>query len=107
MVKENNNIIDDFSEEDKAEINQNFWKLEENPEIIGLFKEWANDSFGQHAIITTNEGEIHLPNLMALNSKLQNKDIKENQKIKIVYLGEKKSEKTGRMYKDFDLYVKN
>jgi len=32
MVKENNNIIDDFSEEDKAEINQNFWKLEENPE---------------------------------------------------------------------------
>jgi len=104
-------IIDDFSDEDKVESNLEFWKHKEEPEVIGLFSRWETDNYGEHGVIKTiideKESELHLPNLTALNGKLKQKQVKEGDKIKIVNLGEKKAEKSGRLYIDFDVYVKS
>lgn len=101
-----NKLLDDFTEEDKIQSNLTFWKPKEDKEIIGLFVKWENDNFGEHAVLQVEDEKIHLPNLMALNSKLKLKNVVETEKVKVVYLGEKKSEKSGRIYEDFDVYVK-
>ena len=103
-MSEDNKVIDDFSEEDKVQSDMNFWDYKENKELIGVFKDFQKDSYGEHAILEVNKSELHLPNLTALNSKL--KRAKMGNKVKVVNLGEKKSEKTGRMYYDFDVYIK-
>jgi len=99
-----NKLKDDFSEEDKLSTNLEFWKYKENNEIIGLFSRWEKDNFGEHAVLENEDIEIHLPNLTTLNSKFKKADI--SNKVKVVYLGEKKSEKSGRTYEDFDVYIK-
>ena len=102
-MAEDNKVIDDFSDTDKIPSDMNFWDYKESKEIIGIFKEFVKDSYGEHAVIESGE-EIHLPNLTALNGKL--KRASSGDKIKVVNLGEKKSDKTGRMYYDFDVYIK-
>jgi hypothetical protein len=96
-------IIDDFSDADKVTANMIFWDYRTESYIIGTFDRWEKDSFGEHAVIVADE-EIHLPNLTALNGKLRQAE--KGNKVKIVTLGEKKSEKSGRMYFDFDVFVK-
>ena len=103
-MSEDNKIIDDFSDNDKVQSDMNFWAYNETKEIIGLFKGFQKDSYGEHVVLSCEGDEIHLPNLTALNSKLKRANI--NNKVKVVNLGEKKSEKSGRMYYDFDVYIK-
>lgn len=103
-MSEDNKVIDDFSDDDKVTSDLNFWDYKEQKQLIGVFKGFENDSYGEHPVLETNEKEIHLPNLTALNSKL--KRAKVGDKVKAVNLGEKKSEKTGRMYYDFDVFIK-
>ena len=103
-MSEDNKIIDDFSDEDKLTSDMNFWDYKTEKQILGIFLRFDKDSYGEHAVLKVNNEEIHLPNLTALNSKL--KRAKAEDKVKIVNLGEKKSEKAGRYYYDFDLYLK-
>jgi len=103
-MSEDNKVIDDFSDDDKVSSDLNFWDYKDQKELIGVFIDFQKDGFGDHAVLQVFENEIHLPNLTALNSKLRR--AKPGNKVKIVNLGEKKSEKSGRMYYDFDIYIK-
>ena len=103
-MSEENKVIDDFTDEDKVVSEGNFWDYKNQKELIGVFKEFQKDSYGEHAVLEANEEEVHLPNLTALNGKLRRAEI--GNKVKIVNLGEKKSKNTGRMYYDFDVYIK-
>lgn len=106
-MEKQQNFEDDFEDNEKVEVgNFVFWDFNITPEIIGIFLRWEKDNFGEHAVIKTqDEDELHLSNLVSLNGKLNLKEVSENDKVKIVHLGEKKS-KNGRMYNDFDVYVK-
>ncbi|MFW6282969.1 MAG: hypothetical protein ACOC1P_02860 [Minisyncoccales bacterium] len=96
---------DNFNEDDKVESNLNIWKYEEEPQVIGVVIEKKPGIYGEQVSLRTNEvDELILPSLSALNTQLANANI--NDKVKIVYNGEKKSQKTGRMYKDFAVYIK-
>lgn len=103
-MSEENKVIDDFTDEDKVQSDMNFWDYKEAKEIIGSFIGFQKDGFGEHPLLKVEGKEIHLPNLTALNGKL--KRAKEGDKVKVVNLGEKKSDKTGRMYYDFDVFIK-
>ena len=103
-MEETNKVVDDFSEDDKMKTDFNFWDYKVTKEAIGVFSAFEKDTYGEHAVMIAGSDAIHLPNLTALNSKL--KRAKAGDKIKVVNLGEKKSEKSGRMYYDFDIYIK-
>lgn len=95
---------DDFDDSDEVS-ERSFWKYEEEGDkIIGEFIGFEKDKYGQHGIIDNGEERIHLPNLVALNSKLERTN--EGDKVKVEYLGEKKAEESGRTYKDFKVYTK-
>lgn len=104
-MKKNQTIIDDFSDEDKVEQNLNIWNYEEQPEIVGVVQRRELGVYGDQIIIqdSSNE-EVVLPTLTALNTKLLKANV--GDKIKVVFKGEIKSQKTGRMYKDFDVFIK-
>jgi len=100
-------IEDNFSEDDKVQTDMTFWNPKEDKEVIGLFKRWEEDAYGGHAVVQTAEKEeLHLPNLTALNGRLKQGNVEEGNKIKVIPTGEKKSEKSGRMYQDFDIFIK-
>ena len=105
MTKQDQAIIDDFSDEDKVEQNLNIWNYEEQPEIIGVVQRREQGLYGDQVVILDSANqEVVFPSLTALNTKLLKVNV--GDKIKVIYKGELKSQKTGRMYKDFDLYHK-
>jgi len=109
MSKNEQAVIDDFSDEDKQENEQlNFWNVKEDKEIVGIVKVVEAGNYGGKKIgLKTNDSEDELtfiPELTALNNKL--KDLVVGDKIKIVYLGEEKSKTSGRMYLTFDFFLK-
>jgi len=103
-MTEDNKAIDDFSDADKVSSDMNFWDYKNVPNLIGVFDRFEKDAYGEHVVLIAEDGEVHLPNLTALNSKL--KSAHKGDKVKAVNLGEKKSEKSGRMYYDFDIFIK-
>ena len=103
-MSEDNKVIDDFKDEDKVVSEGNFWDYRANKEIIGIFKRYDKDAFGEHVVLEVGQEEIALPNLTALNGKL--KRAVEGDKVKIVSLGEEKSKQTGRIYFDFEVFIK-
>lgn len=107
MVSEKTKNLDDFTEEDKV-TGSDFVFWDRKDSVIGLFKCWTSDNFGEHAVLQTEDAiELHLPNLTALNGKLRTAEVKEGDKVKVVALGEVKSKKSGRTYEDFDVFVKH
>lgn len=98
--------LDAFNDEDKLENNTIFWNYREDKAIIGKFKAWETDGFGQHVVLQVEGEDIHLPNLVALNSKLKSADLKENDLLKIEFKAEVKSQKSGRVYNDFHIWLK-
>ena len=100
-----NNQLDDFGENDEVKSSTIFWDYQKEKTIIGTFMRFESDSFGQHAVINDGKEEIHIPNLTALRTKLEH--LKIGQKIKIEYAGEIKSKKSGRLYQDFKVWIKN
>ena len=103
-MTEQNKVIDDFTDKDKVTSDANFWNYKEEKELIGTFKRFEKDGFGQHAVLDVDGNEVALPNLTALNGKLGNAEV--GSKVKIVSLGEQKSKQTGRIYFDFDVFIK-
>lgn len=100
-------VIDDFTDTDKVQAQTDFWKFKENKEVIGLFKRFETDSFGEHCVLQTeDEIELHLPNLTALNGKLKSGQVQEGNKVKICYVGQTKAKQSGRLYEDFDVFIK-
>ena len=107
--KEENAIIDDFSDADKQENEQlNFWDCKAQNEIVGIVESVEAGNYGGKKIgLKTNDSAEDLtfiPELTALNSKL--KDLAVGDKVKIVYTGEEKSKTSGRMYMTFDFFLK-
>ncbi|HUS49174.1 MAG TPA: hypothetical protein VMZ91_03365 [Candidatus Paceibacterota bacterium] len=103
-MSEENKVIDDFTDEDKVVSEGNFWDYKTNKEIIGNFKRYEKDAYGEHVVLEVNQEEIALPNLTALNGKLRK--AVEGDRVKVVSLGDQKSKQTGRIYFDFDVFIK-
>lgn len=97
---------DDFTDADEIKSAPlNLWKYKEQREIMGIISEIGDGQFGtQITLDVGNEDFIVLPSLTALNSRLA--EAKTGQKVKIVYVGDTKSQKTGRMYADFKVFLK-
>ncbi|MBU4348643.1 hypothetical protein KJ671_04050 [Patescibacteria group bacterium] len=73
-------------------------------ELVGVLKEKVESQFeGFDFILEAKGKEVLVFGKTALQSKLSGVAI--GTKIKIVYLGEKKSEKTGRNYEDYEVFV--
>jgi len=61
-------------------------------------------SFGDNYTIQTANGEEFLVfGTTVLNNKMAS--VEEGKEVRITFLGEEKAEKSGRMYKDFDVEV--
>lgn len=93
----------DFSDNDKI-VSANFHNFAENKEIIGILEKIEEGTYGEQYVLTTQSGEsVTVGSYTALKSKLNNEAV--GKAVKIVYKGEVKSE-NGRLYKDFDVYIK-
>lgn len=79
--------------------------FKENKELEGvLINKVPNQFQGNDFLIEDkNKNQILVFGKTALQSKLSNVPLGSN--LKIVYLGEKKSDKTGRLYEDYDVYI--
>lgn len=79
-----------------------FWKPSiEKDEIIGKVLGVTETQYGEAIQIETEDNSRILVNYTALNERLKELIDK---KVKIVYTGEAKG-KSGRTYKNFDIYV--
>ena len=94
---------DDFSEADEQKSENNFWAYKENKSIIGFVVDTQQSQYGDVVVLETADGNVAIPNLTALKSKLTWEDM--GKKVKIVYNGELKS-KTGKLYADFSVSKK-
>lgn len=110
MKTEKISSLELFEDSDKVGNNVLFWNYREVNTIIGTFLRWEEDGFGSHAVLMVNEDnkqeEVNIPNLVALNNRLKTGKVESGNKIKIVFLDEKKSKKSGRIYNDFDVFIK-
>lgn len=99
-------MIDDFNEENEVTGQpMNLWNYKEQPEILGKIIRIEKGRYSDRQIVLESASEeVVLPSLTALMSKLM--DAEELQKVKIKYLGDKKSTKTGRLYADFKVWIK-
>lgn len=78
--------------------------FKENPEVIGEVVEKPESQFGGvDFVLKTKGGEVLVYGKTALQTKMAN--IKPGTMVKIVLLGERKSEKTGRTYEDFEVFT--
>lgn len=102
-MEEQKNFKDDFKDDEKVE-SSFFSFIKPNDFIIGYLKEIEDGQYGEQFVLDTENGDIRVGGFTALKSKINNKMLAK--KIKIVFLGEKKAEKGGRMYKDFEVFVK-
>lgn len=99
-------FIDDFTDKDKVQTEGiPFWDYKTQKVVIGYFLRWEKDSYGDHCVLETQDDEVHIPNLMALKTKLPKDKIIIGSKIKIEYKGEVRS-KSGRTYFDFEVSIK-
>jgi len=95
--------IPEFSREDKRETVA-FYDFQKHKEVVGKLKAVNKGVYGDQYIITTNSGEVIVGTYDVLSGKIGKED--EGKWIKIVFVGEQKSTKTGRHYKDFEVYIK-
>jgi hypothetical protein len=107
MIKNEQAIIDDFTEDDKIENSVNLWNYKEQDTIIGIVRVINPDGqFGLSVSVETNDSEdlVVIPSLTALNTVL--KQVKIGDKIKLVYTGEQKSNSSKYKYATFDFSLK-
>ena len=86
-------------------IERNAHDFKEKSELIGTLKELVPSIFqGNDYIITDLEGkDIYVYGKTTLQTKMTG--IQAGTKVKIVFLGEKKSDKSGMTYEDYDVYT--
>lgn len=94
--------IPEFTDTDKREAV--FHNFDEKPEVVGKLKEIQEGTYGLQYVIDTPEGDVTIGTYDVLKSKIHKVDI--GKWIKISFKGHTKSQKTGRNYKDFDVFVK-
>lgn len=91
--------------EEWRKIEQQVHNFDEHKEFVGVFKSKIEGQFEHDNFLFDVEGkDIVVFGKTALQNKLQN--ISPGTQVKIMYLGVKKSEKTGRMYQDFDVFTR-
>ena len=78
------------------------WDINEESEISGKLLRREQGEFGMNYILQVADEEVLVWGNIVLNTKLAR--VKEGETIKIQYLGEVKS-KTGRMYRDFKVFI--
>lgn len=104
---ESGNMKENESEgEDWVKVEQNVHNFDEEKELIGIFKESIPSEYeGNDFIIDARgKGDVKVFGKTALQNKLN--VVKPGTPVKIVYNGEKKSEKSGRTYRDFSVFTK-
>jgi len=72
--------------------------------LIGVVVREELGNFGPQIVVESNDEEIVLPSLTALKTKLSEAQV--GDKIKVVYLGKVTSKKSGKVYDDFDVFIK-
>lgn len=99
-----NKQADEFTDADKREAN--IHNFDEEAEVQGTLETIEQGTYGnQYKIKDAADNEILVGSYGVLESKIKPGDV--NKKIKIVFLGNKKSPKTNRTYRDFDVYIKD
>lgn len=81
------------------------WDFETNPEIVGIFlgkEEGVGPNEQILYSIETKDGPFVVWGSALLDKRLKN--VVEGEEVKIVYLGKEKSQKTGRTFKNYDVY---
>ena len=73
--------------------------------LDGTYGGMLDGKFGKLAQLGTTEGIIQLPVLTALTAKLAR--VRVGAHVEVVYLGMKKNAKSGREYRDFDVFVQS
>jgi len=94
--------IPEFTDADKRDAIFHDFKVK--AEIVGKLKRMEEGAYGDQYIIDTPDGDITIGTYDVLKGKIHKEDI--GKWIKIVFKGDTKSPKTGRMYKDFDVFIK-
>jgi hypothetical protein len=87
-------------------IKSDVWDFDDNKEFEGYFKSVQENIGPNNSNLWTFEGldgkDYSIWGSKVLDNRFST--LKKGMKTKVVYLGKKKSEKTGRPYKDFDVY---
>lgn len=94
--------IPEFTDADKREAI--FHDFNTKAEVVGKLLSIEEGTYGKQYIIDTPDGNITVGTYDVLKSKIHEKDI--NRWIKIVCKGNANSPKTGRTYKDFEVFIK-
>lgn len=94
--------IPSFKEKDKVEAQ--FHNFEQIPSIVGKLKFISQGTYGNQYVIDTPDGDVTVGTYGVLSSKITKDAI--GKWIKIEFKGNQKSPKTGRIYHDFDVYLK-
>jgi len=100
---ESNNLIDDFTDEDKIEGDNNFHDFHLNNTLLGVLIRFETTQYGNSPVLENADGENWVGNYTALIGKFTDEDI--GKKIKIVFKGQEKG-KSGRLYMNFDVFKK-
>lgn len=102
-MTEDKNIFD-FTESDR--VDNEFVKFDDDhKEVIGILISIDQGSFGDQYLIETKDKKIVVVgSYTALKDKIKKDYI--GKPIKINYKGKQKSQKSNRVYDDFDVYVK-
>ena len=83
------------------------WNPEENKSIEGKYVELKSNvgaNGSQMYVLETVDGNVSVWDTTVLNTKMKTVNLGDT--VKLVYLGVKESPKSGRSYKDFDIFVK-
>ena len=90
-------------EESWEKIERQAWDFKENPELVGVLKDKVDSQFSGHDyILEKDDKEILVFGKTALQAKLE--AIALGTKVKLVFIGIKKSEKSGREYEDYEVF---
>lgn len=80
------------------------WQFEnEGDSIEGVYTGTKPGQYGDNLILNTEEGDVMVFGGAVITTKF--KEIKVNTKVKITYVGEKKSAQSHNRYKDFKVEV--
>ena len=93
---------EEFTDEDKREIN--FHDFDTESEVVGTLISIDKGVYGDQYKIEEGKDIFTVGTYEVLKYKINESDI--GKRIKIVYNGEKDSEKGGKKYKDFTVYIK-
>lgn len=96
---------DIFSFEEKDVVNNNLHDFRKDDTVIGIVKSITEGTFGQQITLEFEGKDIIVGYYTALDGKITKDDI--GKSVKIVYNGDKKGEKSKRIYMDFKVYKKD